>query len=111
MKKLIWLVILCVLGYLAYTYYIRTSTGEVAQVHQLEKQFRRATDRFISAMREAGEPGLVVLADPETAEKMIKDIRPRLQELMKTLTEEKAITRAQKLESDILTFLKRYQIE
>ncbi len=110
MKRFIWLVILGVLGYLGYTQYMRTSSQEVAQVRQLEREFHRGTDRFISAMRGAGEPGLVVLADPETAEKMIKDIRVRLQQLMEKLTEEKAISRAQKLEDQILTFLRRHQI-
>jgi len=111
MKRFIWLIILAVLGYLAYTYYVRTTSGEVAQVRQLEREFRRATDRFISAMRGAGEPGLVVLADPETAEKMVKDVRIRLQDLMEKLTEEKAIDRAQKLENQILTFFRRHEIE
>jgi hypothetical protein len=111
MKRFIWLVILAVLGYLAYSYYVRTISGEVAQVRQLEGEFRRATDRFISAMRGAGEPGLVVLADPETAVRMVKDVRVKLQELMKSLTEEKAITRARKLEDQILTFFRRHEIE
>jgi hypothetical protein len=111
MKRFVWLVIFVVLGYLAYTQYVRTQSGEVAQVRQMEREFRRGTDRFISAMRGAGEPGLVVLADPETAIKMLKDLRVRLQDLMKTLTEEKAIDRAQKLESQILTFFKRNEIE
>jgi hypothetical protein len=111
MKRLIWLVILGVLGYLAYAQYVRTTSGEVAQVRHLEKEFSRATDRFISAMRGAGEPGLVVLADPETAVGMVKDVRLKLQELMKTLTEEKAIDRAQKLEDQILTFFHRNEIE
>ncbi len=111
MKRVIWLVILGILGYLAYTYYVRTTSGEVAQVRRLEKEFRRGTDRFISAMRGAGEPGLVVLADPEAAEKMLKDTRVRLQQLMGTLTEDKAIARAKNLEDQIQTFFKRHEIE
>lgn len=111
MKRLIWLVILVILGYLAYTQYVNTTSGEFAQVRQLEKEFRRATDRFISAMRGAGEPGLVVLADPETAVRMVKGVRVKLQELMKTLTEERAIARAQELENQILTFFRRHEID
>ena len=111
MKRLAWLVILGVLAYLGYSYFIRTTSSEEAQVRDLEREFRRATDRYISAMRQGGEPGLVILADPETAERMVKDVRPKLQELMKSLTEEKAIARAQKLESQILTFLERHQIQ
>ena len=111
MKRVIWLVILGILGYLAYTYYVRTTSGEVAQVHHLEKEWQRGTDRFISAMRGAGEPGLVVLADPEAAINMLKDTRVRLQELMTKLTEEKAIARAKDLEDRIRTFFKRHEIE
>jgi len=42
---------------------------------------------------------------------MVKDVRLKLQELMKTLTEKKAIDRAKTLETQILTFMKRNQIE
>ncbi|MGB7294422.1 MAG: hypothetical protein WBC70_02450 [Candidatus Aminicenantales bacterium] len=111
MKRLIWILILAVLGYLAYSFYIRTTSGELAQVRQLERQYRRGTDRFISALRQGGEPGLVILADPERAERMLKDVRLRLQELMKTLTEEEAIARAQKLEDQILMFFRRHEID
>jgi pilus assembly protein TadC len=111
MKRLAWLVILGVLAYLGYSHFIRTTSSEEAQVRELEREFRRATDRYISSMRQAGEPGLVILADPETAERMVKDVRPKLQELMKTLTEEKAVARAQKLENLILTFFERHQID
>ncbi len=111
MKRLVWLVILGALGYLAYTQYVRTTSGEIAQVRHMEKEFNRAADRFISSMRGAGEPGLVVLAEPEKAEKMVKDVRVRLLELMKTLTEEKAIARARQLEERILTFFERHEID
>jgi 16S rRNA U1498 N3-methylase RsmE len=111
MRRLAWIIILGVLAYLGYSHFIRPISSEVAQVRSLEGEFRRATDRYISAMRQAGEPGLVILADPETAEKMVKEIRPKLQELMKTLTEEKAIARAQKLENQVLTFFERHQID
>jgi len=42
---------------------------------------------------------------------MVKDIRPKLEALIKTLTEEDAIARARKLESQLLTFMQRNQIE
>jgi len=111
MKRLAWLVILVVLAYLGYSHFVRTTSSEEWQVRDLEREFRRATDRYINSMRQAGEPGLVILADPETAERMVKDVRPKLLELMKTLTEEKAIARAQELENQVLTFYKRNQID
>lgn len=111
MKRLTWLIILGVIAYLGYSNFVRTVSSEEAQVRDLEREFRRATDRYISSMRQAGEPGLVILADPETAERMVKEVRPKLIELMKTLTEEKAVARAQELENQILTFYKRNQID
>jgi flagellar biosynthesis regulator FlbT len=62
-------------------------------------------------MRQAGEPGIVILADPETAERMVKEVRPKLQELMKGLTDDKAVARARKLDSQILNFYERNQID
>ena len=111
MKRLIWVVIFGALAYLGYSYFVKVSSSEESQVRVLEREFRRATDRYISAMRQGGEPGLVILADPETAEKMVKDIRPKLQALMKSLTQEKAIARARTLESQLLTFMERNQIQ
>ena len=111
MKRLAWLIILGVLAYLGYSHFVRTTSSEEAQVRDLEREFRRATDRYISSMRQAGEPGLVILADPETAERSGKDVRPKLQEVMETLTEEKAVARVQELEPQVLTFYKRNQID
>jgi hypothetical protein len=111
MKRLAWLVILGGLAYLGYSHFVRTVSAEEGQVRGLEIEFRRATDRYISANRQAGEPGLVILADPETAERMVKDVRPKLLELMKTLTEEKAIARAKRLENQVLNFFERHQID
>ena len=111
MKRLAWLLVLGGLAYLGYRHFVQTGSSEVAQVRSLEKEFRRATDRYITSMRQAGEPGLVILADPEAAERMVKEIRPKLQELKKTLTEEKAIARAQELENKVLTFFERHQID
>jgi len=110
MKQLVWLAILGALAYFGYIHLIQTSSPEESSVRSLEKEFQRATDRYISAMRQAGEPGIVILADPETAERMVKDVRPKLQELLKTLTNAKAIDRARKLESQIRTFFERNQI-
>ncbi len=111
MKQLVWLAIFGVLAYVGYVYFVQPRSLEESQVRHLEKEFQRATERYISSMRQAGEPGIVILADPETAERMVKDVRPKLQELMKTLTDAKAIARARKLEGQILNFFERNQID
>jgi hypothetical protein len=111
MKRLVWLVVLGGLLYLGYNRFIRTSSPEEGRVRTLEREFRRSTDRYISSMRQAGEPGLVILADPETAEQMVKDVRQKLSELMKTLSDERAIARARSLDDQIVTFCRRNEIE
>jgi hypothetical protein len=111
MKRLVWLVILGGLVYLGYSRFIRPSSAEMGQVRTMEKEFKRSTDRFVSSMRQAGEPGLVILADPETAVRMVKDVHLRLSELMKTLSDKKAIARARSLEEQMLTFFRLNEID
>ncbi len=111
MKALIWLVILAVAGFLAYQYYQKSISDEERQVRQLEKEFRRATDLFISAMRQSAEIGLAAIADPETAVNKIIEVRENLRQLMSSLTEEKAIAHARALEGQILNFCRRNEID
>ncbi|MGQ9802185.1 MAG: hypothetical protein ACUVRL_11065 [Candidatus Saccharicenans sp.] len=110
MKKLIFLVVLVVAGYLAYTNFFQTSAEEKL-VRSLEKEFQTATQNYITANRQAAEPGLVIISDPEKAENQVKEVRKKLKELIPTLTEEKAIARAQELENSIQTFCQKNDIE
>jgi hypothetical protein len=109
-KKFIWLIIIAAAGYLAYTHFFQISPEENL-VRNLEKEFQAATDNYIASMRQAAEPGLAVISDPEKAEMEVKAVRKKLQELMKTLTDEKAIARAQELEGKIQNFCQRNDIE
>ncbi len=115
MKKLTWLVILGLAAYFvidyAYDYYKQTFSPQMQQLRALEKEFHRASDNYITAMRQAAEPGLVILSDPEKAEAQIKAVREKLPGLMRTLTEAKAIARAKKLEAAIDNFCRQNQIE
>lgn len=111
MRKLIILIIILLLGYLAFDLYMKSNTPEIKIVRSLEKEFNRAVDRYITAMRLAAEPGLVVISDPEKAESQIKEVRAKLQEIIVTLTEEKALTKARKLEAEIKTFCDKNNID
>jgi Tfp pilus assembly protein PilO len=111
MKIFIWLLILAVVAFLGYQYYLKSISEEERQVRQLEKEFRRATDLFVSAMRQAGEIGLAAIADPEAAVNKVKAVQQRLHELMGKLTEEKAIVRARALEDQIINFCSRNEID
>lgn len=110
MRKLIILIIILVLGYFAFDFYMKSHTPEIKIVRTLEKEFHRAVDKYITAMKQVAEPGLVVISEPERAENQIKEVRAKLQEIIVTLTEEKAIERARKLEAEIKTFCEKNQI-
>lgn len=110
MRKLIILIIILVLGYFAFDLYMKSNTPEIKIVRTLEKEFHRAVDKYITAMRQVAEPGLVVISEPERAENQIKEVRAKLQEIMATLTEEKAMERARKLEAEIKIFCEKHQI-
>lgn len=110
MRKLIIFIIILVLGYFAFDFYIKSNTPEIKIVRTLEKEFHRAVDKYITAMKQVAEPGLVVISEPERAENQIKEVRAKLQEIIVTLTEEKAIERARKLEAEIKTFCEKNQI-
>lgn len=111
MRKLVWLLILAVAGFLVYTYYFKSATEEEQQVRALEKEFNRAVDRYITAMREVAEPGVVVIADPEFAANKVKEVRDKVTELIKTLKEQKSIQRARELETRIRDFCRKNEID
>jgi len=110
-KALVWILILAALGYLVYSLTLKPLAGELGQVRSLEKQFNRATDRYIVALRQAGEPGLTVIADPEFAERQVKAVRQRAAELLKSLQDPKAQARARALQAKIENFCKINQID
>jgi len=111
MKALVWILILAALGYLVYSLALKPLTGELSEVRSLEKAFNRAADRYITSMRQAGEPGLAVIADPEFAERQVREVRQRAVALLKTLREPKAQERVRTLQAKIENFCKINQID
>jgi len=111
MKHFVWFVVLGALAYLFYSSAVKPASGEMGAVQSLEKAFNRSTDRYISAIRQAGEPGMVVLADPDFAERKVREVRQRVLDLMKNMRDEKALERAQALYAKIQDFCKLNQIE
>lgn len=111
MKTFIWLLILAIVAFLGYQYYQRSLADEVREVKQLEKEFRRAADSYISAARQTAEIGLTVITDPEAAANKVKAVRERLRQLMSELEEEKAIERARALEDRIIDFCRANDIQ
>jgi len=63
MKYLIWLLMLAMAGFFIYNHFFKSASAEEEGVKQVEKVFDQAVDRYITSMREVGEPGLAVIAD------------------------------------------------
>ncbi len=111
MKNVVWILILAAAGYLAYSVALKPLAGELGEVRSLEKVYNQAVDRYITSMRQAGEPGLIVLADPEFAERKIREARTKADELVKSLREPRAIERAKALRAKIEDFCRTNQID
>jgi hypothetical protein len=111
MKRLIWLVILAAVGYLAYLQFYPRLTVEEQQARELEKAFDEATRAFVGASRQLGEPGMAAIADPEAAIEKIKDVEKKLAELKGNLQEEKALAKAEDLEAKIKEFYRKNEIK
>lgn len=111
MKRIVWVLILAALGYVVYSATLKPISGEMRSVRSLEKEFNRSVDRYITSMRQAGEPGLTVIADPEFAERKVKDVRGEVEELMKNMQDQRAFDRARALHTKIQNFCRINQIE
>jgi hypothetical protein len=111
MKFLVWILILAALGYLVYSVTLKPISGEMRTVRSLEKEYGRAADRYIASIRQAGEPGFAVIADPDFAERKVRDVRQKVEALMKNMQDSKAYARAKTLYAKIQNFCKLNQIE
>jgi len=111
MKRLVWLLVLAAVGYLAYLQFYPRPTVEERQVRELEKVFDGAIRAFVGASRQMGEPGMAAIADPEAAIEKIKEVEKKLAELMGNLQEEKALTKAEELEAKIKEFYRKNEIK
>lgn len=107
MKKLIWLIIIVVIGIVAYNHFITPLSEEEQKVKVLEDEFNSATKDFHQAERSAGISGMDNTADIDDAIDKVKLVKEKLEELKGKLTSESAIERADKLEHRINEFLKQ----
>jgi hypothetical protein len=111
MRKLIWIVILAAVGYLAYTQFFPRLSEEEKQVQELERTFDGATKAFVGASSQLGEPGMAAIADPEAAIDKIKEVERRLAGLKQSLTEEAARAKAEALQGKIQNFYEKNEIK
>lgn len=111
MKALVWIIILAVIGYFAYTQFFGPLSEEEQLVKDLDKQFNLAARQFVGAGRLSGGTGLDMTSDAEMAVNKIKKVRKELESIEDTLTEEKAIERAEKLDAKIKNFYEKNDLD
>lgn len=111
MKALVWIIILAIIGYFAYTQFFKPLSEEEQLVKDLDKQFNLATRQFVGAGRISGGTGLDTTSDAEIAVNKIKKIRKELADMRDALTEEKAIARADKLAAKIKDFYEKNDLD
>ncbi|HUT07747.1 MAG TPA: hypothetical protein VMY15_02780 [Candidatus Latescibacteria bacterium] len=106
------LVLLLIVGaaFFIYRQTSRTDSEEIAMVDSIQDRYAVVVQKFTSAAGRAGALGLDTLADSDPAANQVLKLRAELAQLRKTLTEKKAIGRADALAEKIENFCKKNDI-
>jgi hypothetical protein len=110
MRAIVAIVIVIVIGFLAYTYFSSVSEEE-KQVKSLEKEFDVAVGNFLRAYRTMSGTGMDTTSDIDDAVVKIKKVKKELKALKSGLQESGAQERAEKLEAKIKEFERKNDIE
>ena len=110
MKAIIAILLVVIVGFLAYTYFTSLSEEE-QQVKALEKQFDLAVGDFLRALRTMSGTGLDTTSDVDDAVVKIKKVKKELKSLKSSLQESGAQERAGKLDAKIKEFERKNDIE
>jgi hypothetical protein len=110
-KKFLWLIIIVVVGFIAYTKFMRPVSDEERNVMAMEDRYETARNRYLSVSRQLAMPGEVAIADPEAAVQRLKDVKAAFDSLYESLTEKAAIARADKLQAKIEEFFEKNEIK
>lgn len=111
MKKLVWLIVLGLVGYFVYTQFFAPLSEEAQEVKALGRRFATAQSQYLGAVRQMGSLGMDATADADDAIGAMKKVKKELLELKDSLTEENAIARAEKLEATITVFFEKNDIK
>ncbi len=107
MRKVLVLVLAAAAAFAAYRTLAPAPSPEERSVRALETRFDSAVDRFVSASRQMGAPGLAAVADPEPALEAVRAVRDEAAALREGLTEPKALARADALDARIREFYEK----
>jgi uncharacterized membrane protein YukC len=110
MRAIIAILLVVVLGFLAYTYFTSQSEEE-KMVKALEKEFDQAVGNFLRAERTMAGTGLDTTSDVDDAVVKIKKVKEELKALQGRLQENSAQERAKKLAGKIEEFERKNEIE
>jgi hypothetical protein len=110
MKKLVWLIILGLVGYFVYTQFFGPLSEEEKEVKALGSRFGTAQSQYLGALRKMGSLGMDATADADDAIGAMKKVKKELLELKDSLTKADAIARAEKLEALISEFFEKNDI-
>jgi len=110
MKKLLVLILVLAAGYFAYQKFVGGSmSDEQKQVQVLADGFAAAKQQMAQAQRSAGVSGMDTTGDVDSVMGGVETLLAKLQTLKEGLTEDKAITMADKLADEMRAFLDRKQ--
>ena len=110
MRATIAILLVVVIGFVAYTYFTSLSEEE-KMVKALEKEFDLAVGDFLRAIRTMSGTGMDTTSDVDDAVVKIKKVKKELSALKDSLQEDSAKERAQKLEEKIKEFERKNDIE
>lgn len=110
MRKLVWLIILGLVGYFVYAQFFGPLSEEEKEVKALGSRFATAQSQYLGALRQMGSLGMDATADADDAIGAMKKAKKELIELKESLTDAAAIARAEKLEAKITEFFEKNDI-
>jgi len=110
MRAVIAILLIAVIGFLAYSYFTSLSQEEKS-VKALDKEFDQAVSDFLRALRTTAGTGLDTTPDVNDAVRKIKKVKSKLKALMGTLQEDSAKETGKKLEEMIKEFERKNDIE
>ena len=109
-KALIVLLLIVAAAFFIYNQTHRTDSEEIAKVDSLRERYAVVVNRFLSATGRAGMIGMDTTFDSDSAANQVLKLRAELVQLRKTLTEKRAIGKADALAEKIENFCKRNSI-
>ncbi len=108
MKKLLVLVLVVAAGYLAYQKFVKgEQSEETKMVQALADEFSGIKKQAGEAAQSAGISGMDMTSGTDAANRLAEALLDKLTELKASLTEEKALQKADELEAEVRKFINR----